>query len=466
MSKKTYLAVLVMILLVASVFGTVLVTSVGSVEIEDWHDLNEVRDDLDGDYVLVNDLDESTDGYEEFNTRTEDHEAEVDAGFDETWDDGDMIDIQFADEDYDSVLSVEDRDGNLKDYNVEEDTIIIEEDTGERYLLVTYENALVGWEPIGGPDYLTRFKGTFDGNGHEIIDLYIDRPGKDHIGLFGRVDAEAEITDVGIDGAEVNGERYVGLLVGENDGNIRNSYATGEVKGDRFVGGLVGLHDRGLLENSHSAGQVEGNRAIGGFVGAISSDGEVSASYATSKVSGYNRVGGLVGINEDGIVRNSYATGDVDGDETVGGLVGYNNEQLVENSYAVGQVTGDDEVGGLIGYNSEEAEVRDSFWDIESSVIEESDGGTGKSTTEMKNVSTYTDTSTEGLEVPWDFVGDHYDDEGDGDIWDIDDEINDGYPFLVMEEDEEDDSIPGFTSTLLLLGMVFAAVIYSKKKPS
>lgn len=34
-------------------------------EISDWYDLDSIRDDLSGDYVLVNDLDEDTDGYSE-----------------------------------------------------------------------------------------------------------------------------------------------------------------------------------------------------------------------------------------------------------------------------------------------------------------------------------------------------------------------------------------------------------------
>ena len=34
-----------------------------AVEISDWNDLDNVRNDLSGDYVLVNDLDSETDGY-------------------------------------------------------------------------------------------------------------------------------------------------------------------------------------------------------------------------------------------------------------------------------------------------------------------------------------------------------------------------------------------------------------------
>jgi hypothetical protein len=43
----------------------------------------------------------------------------------------------------------------------------------------------------------------------------------------------------------------------------------------------------------------------------------------------------------------------------------------------------------------------------------------------MKNVRTYTDKAwSQGLDSPWDFVGNPYDDKGNEDIWDINPNIN------------------------------------------
>ncbi len=481
-------------------------------EIHDWYDLDAIRDEIGGDYVLMGDLDEKSSGYDE------------------------LVDTE------------------------------------------------EGWDPIGA-DRDNPFTGTFDGDGHEIGNLYINRPETDHVGLFGFIDGgevtELELIDSDVRGdssvgalvgynegivsysdikGDVEGDSGVGGLVGNNYGNVFNSYVTGEVNGDWSVGALIGFHGENKVENSYATGNVNGNRAIGGLVGAISGAGKVSISnsYATSTVNGSNRVGGLVGINEDGIVRDSYSTGDVDGKEEVGGLIGHNNEQLVKHSYARGDVSGDNRVGGLLGYNSDKVSnsyatgnvrgdssvgglvglndgtVSNSFWDIEDSEMDESDGGTGKTTAEMKEVATYTDTDTEGLEEPWDFIGNPYDDEGDEDLWEIDEEFNDGYPFLAWElneltiyiegkgnvevdpdydeyehgtevtltadpdegwylvewtgdvpegeegeeititmyEDkeitalfeEEDDEIPGFTSTFLLLAVFIAVLIYKKKQ--
>jgi hypothetical protein len=50
-------------------------------------------------------------------------------------------------------------------------------------------------------------------------------------------------------------------------------------------------------------------------------------------------------------------------------------------------VTGNSSVGGLVGRNI--GTVSDSFWDTLTSGQATSNGGTGKTTTEMKNITTF-----------------------------------------------------------------------------
>jgi hypothetical protein len=50
-------------------------------------------------------------------------------------------------------------------------------------------------------------------------------------------------------------------------------------------------------------------------------------------------------------------------------------------------VAGEGFVGGLVGLN-EDSTVSDSFWDTETSGQATSAGGTGKNTTEMKDIAT------------------------------------------------------------------------------
>jgi hypothetical protein len=59
----------------------------------------------------------------------------------------------------------------------------------------------------------------------------------------------------------------------------------------------------------------------------------------------------------------------------------------------------------------------------------------------MKNVRTYTDILwSEGLNSPWDFVGNPYDDKGNEDIWDIKPNINNGYPYLTVTQKQNTSS--------------------------
>ena len=89
-------------------------------------------------------------------------------------------------------------------------------------------------------------------------------------------------------------------------------------------------------------------------------------------------------------MTNSYSTGSVTGDADVGGLVGYSSG-TVRNSYSTGRVTGNDNVGGLIGRKRHGSNIRKSFWDTETSGQATSHGGTGKNTTEMQDIDTFSD---------------------------------------------------------------------------
>ena len=112
-----------------------------------------------------------------------------------------------------------------------------------------------GWTPIG-KDYSHSFKGTFDGQGHKISNLYINRPNANYQGLFGL--ATDTIKNVGVENCNVTGESYVGGLVGDAAGTTTNSYATGNVVGDEYVGGLVG-DTGGSITNSYATGNVTGD---------------------------------------------------------------------------------------------------------------------------------------------------------------------------------------------------------------
>jgi len=219
-----------------------------------------------------------------------------------------------------------------------------------------------GWQPIGTIAVNDAFVGSFDGQGYEIGDLFIDRPDESDVGLFGVVEEGGVIENVGVVNGNVTGSNNAGGLVGKNEGTVSNSYSAGNVTGNANVGGLVGWNFKGT----------------------------VTDTYSTGNVTGLDNVGGLTGKNS-GTASNSYATGSVTGDDNVGGLAGKNdNTGTVSNSYSTGNMTGNMHVGGLIGRNQGIAESN-SFWDTQTSGQGSSDGGIGKTTEEMMDFDTFDD---------------------------------------------------------------------------
>ena len=236
----------------------------------------------------------------------------------------------------------------------------------------------------------TQFTGTFDGKGHIISNLTITASTKDYIGLFGDVGSGGKISNLGIEDVNMTGGHSVGGLVGNNWGTLTSCYATGSVSGTVFdVGGLVGFN-WGTLTSCYATCSVNGTVA-GGLVG--SNFGTLISCCATGSVSGNSSVGGLVG-GSSGTLTDCYATGSVNGGSYVGGLVGdYDGQSWgsLTSCYSTGSVTGTgDYVGGLVGENYYYTTIYDCFWDIQTSGKTTSACGTGKTTAEMKTLSTFT----------------------------------------------------------------------------
>ena len=258
------------------------------------------------------------------------------------------------------------------------------------------------------------FAGEFDGNGHAIRNLYINRNGEDNVGLFACVALGGKVHDIGLKDCRVAGNSFVGGLVGYNySSSIENSYSIGTVLGTKgYVGGIVGVNWYSNITDSYSTGTVSGTGYIGGLVG-YSYTSSIKNSYSTGTVSGTEfYTGGLVGASNSGSIMNSYSMGTVSGTWYVGGLVGNNYKNDITNSYSAGTVSGTGNyVGGFIGYN-DRGYITSSYWDTETSGQSSSSGGEGRTTAEMKQQATYVD---------WDFVN----------TWGI--EENNSYSYLLWQ---------------------------------
>jgi hypothetical protein len=213
-----------------------------NLEIRNWYDLDAVRNNLAGNHTLMNDLDSTTPGY---------------------WE-----------------------------------------------LASPIANQWKGWQPIGFVEVIYfddpfgcsggkienwyGLNGTFDGQGYEIRNLFINhRPDENDVGLFGAVDEGGIIKDIGAVNVTVAGWNYVGGLAGRNRGIVSNSYSSGNVDGYHSVGGLVGWN-QGTVSNSYSSGNVTGEQwGVGGLVGI--NGGNVTDSFWDMETSGQSTSDGGAG---------------------------------------------------------------------------------------------------------------------------------------------------------------------------
>lgn len=290
-------------------------------------------------------------------------------------------------------------------------------------------NSGAGFAPIGSLTEGSQFTGTLNGNSFKVTGLFISRAATNYVGLFGAVYVGGTVSNIGLEDVNITGNGFTGGLAGQNVGTITGSYTMGTVIGNgTMVGGLIGASTSGSITNSYSTVSVTSTADdVGGLVGRNLA--QLTKSYASGTVNGNNNVGGLVGNNNSGTIANSYAKGTVTGSDTVGGLVGMSfNFGSITDSYSTGAVTGTTNVGGLVGNDT--STVSNSFWDNQTSGQATSDGGTGKTTAQMKVVATFTDTETVGLTTAWDFVNNPNDDVGNDDVWNISSANNSGYPFL------------------------------------
>jgi len=384
-------------------------------EIRDWYELHAIRYDLAGHYVLMNDLDATTAGYEEV--------AGMAANESKGWD---PIGVYEEGKSFAPFVGIFDGQG----YEIRDLVIARAEE-----MAVGLFGAVVGWDEGGVVENVHVVNANFAGdigvgglvglNGGTVSNCHSsgNMTGDSRVGGVVGLNINT-VTNCSFEGIVTGYSILVGGLVGYNTGNVSSASSGGSVVGERGVGGLVGLNE-GTVRDSGAESGVTGDEFVGGLVG-HNQGGTVGNCYASGNVTGDLRVGGAVGYNDyESTVARSYASGSVAGDNLAGGLVGY-NLGTVRNSYSSGSVSGNSSIGGLVGGN--EDIVRNCFWDEERSNMEMSDGGSGKTTAEMISIATFTDTKTAGLDAPWDITTVAHGETDGAYTWNIVD--GESYPFL------------------------------------
>lgn len=237
---------------------------------------------------------------------------------------------------------------------------------------VTNGSSFKAWRPMGMADekgYLTGwYTGIFDGNGHSISGLYVNRDESDDvddrfkvgIGLFGYYSGLTR--NLSVLDSYMRGESSVGGIIGyigyNKTGTVQNCYSAATVWGIDSIGGICGSSGGiSKIENCYNMGNICGETEVGGICG--DNHAIIKNCYNVGSVKGEMNVGGITGANTKGNnveeeITDCYNRGNVTGDRSVGGISGYDRYGLIENCYSQSIVSGNTNVGGICGYGRED----------------------------------------------------------------------------------------------------------------
>ena len=200
----------------------------------------------------------------------------------------------------------------------------------------------LSWKPIGKYDYGYQYRGTFDGNGKTITNLYINAS-QNNVGLFGCT-YKGTIKNLTFEYANVtNTGVFTGFLVGYPDAsNLRNIKIsnTCQIKGGKETGGIAGEFN-GNAYNCVNYATVQGNNRVGGLFGYCSVENSsitTCANYGNVTATSTD-AGGLVGSFISGTIQDCANYGDVKGTERVAGMAGYVSYGKIQNVFNYGNIS-------------------------------------------------------------------------------------------------------------------------------
>ena len=248
------------------------------------------------------------------------------------------------------------------------------------------------WTPIG--DSSNPYQGIFDGGGHTVSGLVINRPDEGYQGFFGRIGKDgspATVKNLTVEGT-VTGRLNTGGIVGysTSSSTITNCTNKGSVKGTSYTGGVAGYNYYSTITNCTNKGSVKGTGYTGGVAGYNNNSSTITNCINTGKVEGADSTGGVAGYNNNsstitactntgsvtgtgndtgGVVGENYSSSTITacyntGSVTstgyyIGGVAG-SNYSTITACYSTGSVTGTDIYGGVAGLNT--AVLTTCYW--------------------------------------------------------------------------------------------------------
>lgn len=309
---------------------------------------------------------------------------------------------------------------------------MLNESSGAHFFLTSDITLSENFTPLCGDG----FTGSFNGNGKTIYNLKING-NYENAGFIAKLNKDGVIKNLNLSNVTIEGQSdNVGAFVGVNNGTIsRCEVLSGMIKTDKLGETNIG--------------------GIAGFNGA-----KIDRCASKISVGGTKYVGGLVGQNKAGLIINSYSYSNqsevvaLADNSILGGLVGLNasdgvNVAVIKNCYAVlgikengcsnvkkASVIGQnkdfskDTPNNLIGLYAEST-LDVSNNDIQTIYVDSSSKNyinfrglensfpKEKGKINYKNLKSFVSSIDDNIKF-WDFVN----------VWQIDEEVNNGYPSL------------------------------------
>lgn len=312
------------------------------------------------------------------------------------------------------------------------------------------------WEPLG------TFEGNLEGNGYKISNLYMNFI-EGAKGMFSS--NTGMIKNIVIKDCNMKIGYSSGIICGTNNGTIENIKTYGEVEatstsaGGSAIGSICGTNggngkifkvynyatitgksaiaggicgqNRGIIMQCVNEGKIWKTGSRGGGIAGVNyhtieeciNRGEISSSenYTWDE-------GGICGFNY-GKIQSCYNLGSLGTaglrERYIGGITGVNNEEESEviNCYSIAEIHGE-HFGGIVSTNSGTVTncwfVKKGNYDIQLSTSTGTVESSGEKTESEMKENTFLDLLNAG------------DDEV---VWKIDSRKNNGYPYLVWEDE-------------------------------
>lgn len=187
-----------------------------------------------------------------------------------------------------------------------------------------------GFSPIG------TFTGTYNGQNFLIVDIFIDQPDSDAVGLFEATNG-AVITNIHLRDGTMDSENggYNGTLVASATNTEFELCSSTTVINSVAQAGLVGNMSGGSMNRCWYSGDIDAgdNGYTAGLV-AVASGADFSNVYTEGTLSGGTYSGALIGGLDGGTLTNAYSSMNVisTADTYSGGLTGYMSDQGVDGN--------------------------------------------------------------------------------------------------------------------------------------